>query len=165
MVVAEVVLVVEAVLTVVVALSVVDQVVRPPKVATPRMVRTSRAIEKMTTEIVGTTHFRDNPVSTTIELTHLIAGKLPSTRSTTTCAPIMSAANSTELTNALKTLRHANSVRRQCLRRPLGRQGSNFFRMFDLGKRSLSVASLSYRSTSTLLSHRQNSRSALPQLR
>ena len=106
----------------------------PPKVATPRMIRTSRPIERITTERVGTTDCRDNPLSTTTELTHLIAGKLPSTKSTTTCAPTVSAAKSMELAIAPKTPRHANSVRRQCLRRLGGKQGSKFSRMFELKK-------------------------------
>ena len=84
----------------------------------------------------------DSLASTTIELAHLTTKRQPSTRSTMICVPIVSAARSKEPVTVLKTLRHANSDRRQCLRRLRGRQGSKFSRMFDLGKRSLSVASI-----------------------
>ena len=84
----------------------------------------------------------DSLASTTIELAHLTTKRQPSTRSTMICVPIVSAARSKEPVTVLKTLRHANSDRRQCLRRLRGRQGRKFSRMFDSGKRSLSGASI-----------------------
>ena len=73
---AVVVVAVEAVSVAAAALSVVGQVAHLPKIATPRTAR----IVPPTVEPVGTTHCRDDLMSTTIERTHSIASKLPPIR-------------------------------------------------------------------------------------
>ena len=93
-VVSQVVLVVEAVSAVVVAHLAVDPVVHPPKDATHLTARTPRATGKTTTATVGSIRCLDSLTSTTIEPTRLTADKLPSTRSTMTCVPIVSVARS-----------------------------------------------------------------------